>query len=138
MKDIRLRAMPRFCEGVILTCLGIYEDYELANPAWHQLKDMMPNSGIDLLTEEVCPEGGRIHATRFRNSVTCTRFNLSTPRAYSPSHNHRIQQVIVNSPLNYQPHFIIRMVPNPDNSIRHLRIPSTRLTTSLGHSTLRG
>jgi len=42
MKDIRLRAMPQFCEGVILTCLGIYEDYELANPTWHQLERHYP------------------------------------------------------------------------------------------------
>jgi len=64
-----------------------------------------------------------------------------TPSPYpspSPCYNHRIQLVNVNWPLNYQPHFIIRTVPNPDNSIRHLRIPSTRLTTSLGHFTLRG
>ena len=51
-EDIRLRAMPRFCEGVILTCLGIYEDYELGNPAWHQLEGHDPSSGIDLLTEK--------------------------------------------------------------------------------------
>lgn len=35
-------------------------------------------------------------------------------------------------PSTHQPPFIVRVVPNADNSIRHLRIPSTRLVTSLG------
>ena len=83
MKDIRLRAMPRFCEGVILTCLGIYKDYELANPAWHQLEGHHAKFWDRLVDrEEVCPEGGRMHATRFRNSVTCTRFNLHAPKDF--------------------------------------------------------
>jgi hypothetical protein len=56
MKDLRLRVMPQFFEGVILTCLGIHENYEIANSAWHQLEGHDAKFWDRLGREENCPD----------------------------------------------------------------------------------
>lgn len=61
MNDIRLRVMPQFCEGVILTCLGIHEDCEIANSAWHQLDGYDAKSWDQFVCrEEVCQPGEEV------------------------------------------------------------------------------